>query len=86
MKNIQNFDDFMNEKKKMNPGFAAYLAKKSKKKDDSCDDDSCDDKEKKSKKKDDEDEDDDKPTKGLTAKQKRLPIGLQKAILKRQKK
>ena len=88
MKNIQNFEDFMNEKKKMNPGFAAYLAKKSKKKEDSCeDDDSCDDKDKKSKKKkEDKDDDEEESTKGLTAKQKKLPIGLQKAILKRQKK
>lgn len=82
MKNIQNFDDFLNEKKKMNPGFAAYLAKKSKKKTDSCDDDSCDDDKKSKKKK----EDDDEPKSGLTAKQKKLPEALQKAILARQKK
>jgi hypothetical protein len=88
MKNIQNFDDFLNEKKKMNAGFAAYLAKKKKGADDKGEDK---DEEKTSKhkhKKDDDECEDDKEegTKGLTAKQKKLPIGLQKAILARQKK
>jgi hypothetical protein len=91
IKNFNQFEEELNEKKKMNAGLAAYLDKKNgKKSDDDKDEDEDEedeDKDTKKKKKDDgdEDEDDEKPT-GLTAKQKKLPEALQKAILKRMKK
>ncbi len=69
-------DEEIVEKKKVNPGFQAYLdkqkAKNSKKKD------GDDDKDKKDDKKD--------APKGLSAKQKKLPQAMQDAILKRMKK
>ena len=62
---------------------------KAKKEDEDCDDDDCgkdckchDKKGKKAEKEDDDE--DDKGKTGLSAKQKKLPIGLQNAILKRQ--
>lgn len=67
-------DEEIVEKKKINPGFQAYLDKqkgKKTKKDD-----------KKDSKKDDKKEE---PKKGLTAKQQKLPEAMQKAILKKQK-
>lgn len=70
-------DEEIVEKKKINPGFQAYLDKqkeKNAKKDD-----------KKSDKKDDKKEDKkDTKAKGLTAKQRKLPEAMQKAILKKQ--
>ena len=70
------------EKKKINPGFQAYLDKKKGKKVDPKDK-KADKEEPKGKKADKEEE---KPAgKGLTAKQKKLPAGLQKAILARKK-
>jgi hypothetical protein len=91
MKNIKSFDEFLQddeltEKKKIDGDEKNPLDKKTGKK--SKDDDDEDDEPKKGKKGDDEDddeEDDDKKS-GLTAKQKKLPKGLQDAILKRQKK
>lgn len=70
------------EKKKMNPGFQAYLdKKKGVKKDDKKSD-------KKEDKKDDKksDKKDDNKSKGLTAGQKKLPEAMQKAILAKKKK
>jgi hypothetical protein len=87
MNNVHNFEDFLlNEKKKMNAGLRAYLDKKVSKKEDK-DDDKKDSK-KKDKECDDNDEceDDDDKKVGLTPKQKKLPEGLQKAILAKQKK
>lgn len=72
------------EKKKMNAGFAAYLAKKKagKKGDDKKDDKKEDKKDPKCKKCDDKKE---KGGKGLSAAQKKLPPALQKAILAKKK-
>lgn len=80
-------DEEIVEKKKINPGFQAYLDKqkgKKGKKDDEKDSKKDDDKkdDKKDSKKDDKKEE---PKKGLTAKQKKLPEAMQKAILKKQK-
>lgn len=75
-------DEEIVEKKKMNAGFAAYLAKKKAgKKDDKKDDKKCD---KKCSKCDDKKEE--KGGKGLSAAQKKLPPALQKAILAKKKK
>jgi hypothetical protein len=73
-------EDEIVEKKKMNAGFAAYLAKKKAgKKDDKKDD-------KKDKKEDKKEEKEEKGSKGLSAAQKKLPPALQKAILAKKKK
>lgn len=79
------------EKKKINPGFQAYLDKqkdKNSKKEDKDDKKSDKDKKdtknsKKEEKKEDKEEIDNK---GLSAKQKKLPIALQKSILAKKKK
>ena len=71
----------ISEKKKTNPGFQAYLDKQKAKKEEK------DSKGKKDDKKSDKDsKEDKKEVKGLTAKQRKLPEAMQKAILKRQKK
>lgn len=80
-------DEEIVEKKKINPGFQAYLDKqkgKKTKKDDDKDskDDKKDSKGAKGKK---DDEKKDAPKKGLTAAQRKLPKAMQDAILKKQK-
>ena len=75
------------EKKKMNPGFKAYLDKQKAKKEGKKDEKESDKKDEKESKKDTKkDEKEVKGSKGLTAKQKKLPAGLQKAILAKKKK
>lgn len=66
-------DEEIVEKKKINAGFQAYLDKQKEKNS------------KKDKKEDDKEDKKETKTKGLTAKQKKLPEAMQKAILKRQK-
>jgi len=69
------FDEFLNEKKKLNAGLKAYLDKKAEQKED-----------KEDKKEECEEECDDKYKDGLTAGQKKLPLALRKAILKKREK
>ena len=92
-------DEEIVEKKKVNPGFQAYLDKQKEKKDgksdkkggkdkpDFLDLDKDGDKKETMKKaaKDAKDEKEVKGAKGLTAKQKKLPAALQASILKKQK-
>lgn len=78
-------DDNQVVEKKMNKGFADYLAKKkaaSKKSDKKCDDKKCGCNDKKGKK----EEKEEKGKKGLTAGQKKLPKAMQDAILKKMNK
>jgi hypothetical protein len=82
MDNVYNFNEFLAEKKKINDEYQAFLEKKANKKKDA--DADCEKKEEKEDKKEEKEEEEEEPKKGLTAKQKKLPEGLQKAILKRQ--
>lgn len=79
---LSAFDDF-NEKKKIPAGLQAYLDKKAGKKGKKSEEkeEKTDKKGKKSK----EEKVDEPKGKGLTAAQKKLPIGLQKAILAKKK-
>jgi hypothetical protein len=81
-------DEEIVEKKKINPGFQAYLDKQKGKKDtkDSKDDKKDDKKDAKGAKGKKDDDKKEEPKKGLTAGQKKLPKAMQDAILKKQKK
>jgi hypothetical protein len=81
-------DEEIVEKKKINPGFQAYLDKQKGKKDtkDSKDDKKDDKKDSKGAKGKKDDEKKEEPKKGLTAKQRKLPEAMQKSILAKQKK
>jgi hypothetical protein len=80
-------DEELVEKKKINPGFQAYLDKQKVKKGakDSKDDKKEDKKDSKNAKGKKDDEKKDAPKKGLTAAQRKLPKAMQDAILKKQK-
>ena len=82
---LSGFDEF-NEKKKIPAGLQAYLDKKAGKKGKKADDkEDKDVKADKKGKKSKDDKDEAPKGKGLTAAQKKLPAGLQKAILAKKK-
>lgn len=87
MKHLRKFEEYLSidiestesidEKKKMNAGFKAYLDKQKAKKSGKSKDDKEEDKEDK--------KDKSKATKGLTAAQRKLPKALQDSILRKKK-